>query len=613
MDTFFIAPGPRLLARIVIAGCLVLAAPAHGMQGDPSTRMEHVLREEALTGGVWALVRPAGDVIGANGVSNAETGAPMTVGHRVQVGSVGKVVLAIGILRLVTQERLSLETPVADVLPQVALDNPWSATDPVRIKHLLAHTAGLDHSRFWQVFSLQPRPDTPLIASVTGDASLLRVQTRPGSRYAYSNVGYSLLGMVIESVTRQPYERYLDEEVLTPLSMHDSTFRFVTQAGTDADPRLAMGHFEDGVTQAAVPTYLRAAGQFTTTAEDMARFARFLMGNGTIDGDAFVAAGSMKALGEPQGTEAARAGLPIGHGLALAGRDRHGAYGWCHPGTTYGFVAMLCVFPDAEKAFFVGTNTDSETADYDRLNRLLIEELALARQPQAATTLPPADVAEWEGLYVPTPKAMSSLAWIDDTLNFVRVRWDGRQLRVKPMQAQERILDPVGGRLFRAPDRNGASHVLLVSPEGARVVSDGLRNYERIPTARMVLRWASMGAGLLGLAYVFLSGMLRTMLRRMSLGDPMLVPLLGVLALAIPVPFFYAQSFLQLGDRTAASGTLAFVTATLPVALLIGLVQRARHGSRGALRIVDAVALLAALQWLAWLAIAGLVPFRLWQ
>jgi CubicO group peptidase (beta-lactamase class C family) len=610
--------GRRLLtgAITVLAGWLLLAVSpvANATPGNLPAQMERSLREEGLSGAVWVVVRPDGDVVGASGHSNAGTQAPMTIDNRVQVGSVGKVVLAIGVLRLVTEGRLSLETPVADVLPQVALDNPWSGTDPLRIKHLLAHTAGLDHSRFWQVFSLVPQPDTPLIASVTGDATLLRVQTRPGSRYAYSNVGYALLGMVIESVTQGPYERYLDEKVLKPLSMNDSTFHFVTQTGPEGDGRLAMGHFEDGVVQAAIPTYLRAAGQFTTTATDMSRFARFLMGNGTVDGEAFVAPELMSALGEPQGTEAALAGLPIGHGLALAGRDRHGAYGWCHPGTTYGFVAMLCVFPDENKAFFVGTNTDSETADYDRLNRLLIDELALARRQQDATTeSPPVDVAQWEGLYVPTPKAMSNLAWIDGTLNFVRVRWDGRQLHIKPMQSQERVLDPVRGRLFRASDRNAASHVLLTTPDGARVVSDGLRNYERTSTVRVVLRWVSMIAGLLGLAYVVVSGVARMLFHRMSLADPMLVPLLGVLALAIPVPFFYGQSFLQLGDRTAASETLAFVSAALPVTLLFGLVKRLRQGSRGAPRIVDAAALLAALQWLALLAIAGLVPFRLWQ
>ena len=116
----------------------------------------------------------------------------------------------------------------------------------------------------------------------------LRVRARPGSRYAYSNMGYGLLGMVIEKVTGQPYERYLDAQLLQPLGMADSTFTFVTQTGAQADPRLAMGYFEHGVAQPAVPQYLRPAAQFTTTAADMGKLAHFLMGDGKLQGKRFI-------------------------------------------------------------------------------------------------------------------------------------------------------------------------------------------------------------------------------------------------------------------------------------------------------------------------------------
>jgi CubicO group peptidase (beta-lactamase class C family) len=194
----------------------------------------------------------------------------MTTDKRVHVGSVTKTVLATGVLRLITTGRISLDTPVADLLPGLGFDNPWAASDPVRVRHLLAHTAGLDNLRFWQAFSLKPKIDTPLIEAFSRDPALLRVRTRPGSAYSYSSMGYGLLGLVIESVTGERYEHYLDSNLLRPLSMHDSTFEFVSQS---SDARLAMGHFEEGQTQAAVAVYLRPAGQFTTTVADMAVFA----------------------------------------------------------------------------------------------------------------------------------------------------------------------------------------------------------------------------------------------------------------------------------------------------------------------------------------------------
>ena len=104
--------------------------------------IEGLLQAEGLTGIVWTLVSPVGDSMGAAGLANADTDAPMTINNRVHVGSVTKTVLAVGVLRLITTGQLSLDTPVAALLPGLGFENPWAASDPVRVRHLLAHTAG---------------------------------------------------------------------------------------------------------------------------------------------------------------------------------------------------------------------------------------------------------------------------------------------------------------------------------------------------------------------------------------------------------------------------------------------------------------------------------------
>ena len=250
--------------------------------------MEAAIREEALVGAVWAIITPEGSTIGAAGLSDARRGNPMSPESRVHTGSIAKALLATGILRLVSEGRLSLNTHVEALLPEIEFQNRWVGSHPLRIRHLLDHTSGLDDARLWQVFSLKAEPDTPLEAGLRSGARALRIRSRPGSRLSYSNTGYALLGMVIERITGERYEQYLDAHLLRPLKMHASTFRFVSQAGLHADDRLAMGHFEDGVVQPAVPVYLRPAGQFVTTASDMALFARFLMGDGTVEGKPFI-------------------------------------------------------------------------------------------------------------------------------------------------------------------------------------------------------------------------------------------------------------------------------------------------------------------------------------
>lgn len=563
---------------------------------------------------MWATVTPDGAIaVDAAGVRNAVTGELLTPDDRVHIGSVTKTLLAAGILRLVTEGRVALDTPVLDLLPDLPFDNPWADSDPIRLRHLLDHTAGLDDARLWQVFSLKADADTPLPAAFSRDSALLRVRSRPGSRFSYSNMGFTLLGMVIESMTGERYERYLDLHLLRPLAMHDSTFAFVSQRGPQADPRLAMGHFENGVPHAAVPGYLRPASQFTTTAKDMALFARFLMGDGSIGGAAFIDAALLRAMGQPTGTEAAREGLAAGYGLGLARRDRHGVVGLCHEGNTVGYRAIFCLFPEQRKAFFVAVNTDSETADYGRLDALLVRALNVAATPTGKPGAPAGDIADRQGIYAPAPNRFASFALLDTALNFVRISWDGSRVHLKPFLADDRVLAPAGGWLWKADDRATASHALFTSSDGEPVISNGFQTYARVPLSKVAALWTSLAAGLSGLIYVIFSGLARLLTGRLQPSGVLFVPFLSAIALLMPLPFFFRQSFLRLGEATVASVSLAVVTAVLPFAMIFGLFLHWRRRPAGAMALVDVVAMLAVLQWLILLAAWGLAPLRLWK
>ena len=83
--------------------------------------------------------------------------------------------------------------------------------------------------------------------------------------------------------------------------------------------------------------------------------------------------------------------------------------------------------------------------------------------------------------------------------------------------------------------------------------------------------------------------------------------------LLLSLPLFFLQSFLQLGDLTVASATLAVATALLPLGMLVCVGQQIRSRTSGALATLDVAAALAVLQWTIVLAAWGLVPLRLWN
>lgn len=605
------SPVPRFIIAIMIN--LAFWAMPVGAAASPAASIAAALKEEGLVGATWAIVEADGSIsTGAAGLNDARSGTRMEPDHKVQVGSITKSLLAAGVLQLVSEKRLRLDAPVTRLLPDVRFDNPWEKTSPVLVRHLLDHTSGLDDARLWQTFSLTASPDAPLSASFAGDLSLLRIRSRPGSTTSYSNMGYTLLGRIIEAVTGERYETYLKRHLLEPLGMHDSTFGFVSQTGKHRDPRLAMGHFENGVPQAAVPIYTRPAAQFTTTARDMALFARFLLGGVETGGPPFIDARLRRGMGQPYGTEAALAGLKAGYGLGLGRRERSGAVGLCHGGSTVGYRAMLCIYPEDRKAFFIALNADSETADYARFDTLLIRALGIAARDPAPPAAFNDAMADWLGIYVPSPSRFETFAYLDWVFSFAVLDQSGERLRFQPFLSDAKELVPVGGRLFRAGDRIEASHVLLISSDGARMISDGFKSLRKIEWWRIGLLWVSLAAGVIGLGYILLAGLVHTARRSLTPSHPLFFPGLAVLALFLPVPFFLTQSFLQLGDLTLASGTLALVSGLLPLALVHGLVRRFQSGLTGWPARLEVVALAGALQWMAVLMAWNLLPLRLW-
>lgn len=610
---------PRWAAALCGSLAITLGAPSAGAQGPRDlleTSIETALVEEGLVGATWALVTPEGTTIGAGGLNDASRRRPMSPDDRVQVGSVAKTLVATGVLALVTQGRVDLDAPVARYLPDVPIENRWEPGSPLRVRHLLDHTGGLDDARIWQVFSLRADPDAPLRDGLMHPGGTLRLRHRPGERFSYSNTGYLLLGMLIETVTATRYERWLDAELLAPLGMTRSTFAFVTQTGPEADATLAMGHFDPTSTSATVPMHLRPASQFTTTAADMARFASFLLGDGVVDGRTLVDGNLLRGMSVATTTEAARGGLAAGYALGLARRDRHGVVGQCHLGNSGTFRSAICLYPEQQRAFFVAFNSDPEDGRFDRVEALLVDALGMTSPSLQPVRAPGVDPTEWEGFYRVRPNRFEQFAYLDELVGVTRVRWDGKELHLDPLAGSARALTPIGGGLFRAPDRREATHVLLRTSEGMPVVSDGLRTLERVNATSVWGLWLSAVAGVVALAYLLIAGAVRSVraLRRGEWrNEPLRWPALCLMLLVVASGLYLTQPFLAIGDRTAANVAMAVLSTVLPVALLLGVVQRVRAGVRTLRAHLDLGAIAGLLQWYAVLAAWGLAPLVLWR
>jgi len=605
----------RKISLPVLAAIGFLSAPdCRAANSELESDLASVLTEEGLTGVAWALLGEDGEEsLGAIGLRDKQSESEFTLDTRFHVGSLAKIVLATGILRLATEGTVELDAPVSRYLPNLKFENPWKDVAVVSVRHLLDHTAGLNDAHLWQVFSERPAPETALIAAFPEPELQLLVRSRPGTRFSYSNMGYALLGMIVESVTGNGYEEYLDEKVLAPLKMYDSTFAFTTQEGERADPTLAWGHVDDGSRYAARPMFLRPAGQFTSTAADMARFLKFLLSDGVIDGKPFIDEAFMRARGRPSGTEAAFSGLLAGYALGLGRRDRNGVVGHCHSGSIIGFFARLCIFPNEYKAYAYSVNTDSEVADYERIDELLINTLGIAAAVRPQTAEPAADIGEWHGRYILSPNRFRAFEYLDNVFGAVKISADGNSLLMESLQNSPRQLRPIGGRTYSANDRATQSHTFLRGKGDSYLLSDGFKTYEKVPTAYLASLWLSICLGVAGLAWLFLAGIVSMIrFRTKMLRLPEAPAFISIVLLFVPVPFFMTQSFMALGDATAASVLLAAVTLLLPVGMLFTIVRATNALNESRVNLAHGLAAAFALQWCVVLIAAGMLPLRLW-
>lgn len=593
---------------------LFLSLVSSARQNDSLEKeLQEALKTENLTGAVWSIVSDNKISTGTIGLKNAKLGEKLNDASKVQIGSVTKTLIALGILRLASQKKLDLESAVETHLTNIIFDNPWKETTPVTIRDLLNHTSGLEDARFWQIFSQHPAPNTPLEFVFTKDPSVLKVRTKPGTRFSYSNMGYTMLGLIIDNITGQAYEKHLDENLLIPLGMKNSTFQYVSQEGVNADKDLAMGHFDDGTTQNALPSYLRPAGQFTTTGYDMALLAKFLMGNGILNKEVFIKKKWLSQMGKPTSTESYKNGLHSGYQFGLSYRDRYGVIGYYHSGNIIGYVAKLYLFPDEQKAFFISFNTDSETADYQKFNTILINHLGI-EQPQKVpfkNTLP-IDLEDIKGYYKLNPVRFSLFSYADLLFNSIKIEDEGKNLKVRSIQSKSYILSPVGNHLFRKQDRIKASHVFF-RKNHAQLISDGLVTYEKTPFFHLGILWLSLILGVLGITIIIIKGLFLLLRKRLfKKNQIILIPFLFVIGLLIPVPFLLNQPFIALGDFTFANFLLTMVTGFLPIAMAFGLYKKLVNRQLKNLAKFDSLMIVFVLQWTIVLIFWGMIPFRLW-
>jgi CubicO group peptidase (beta-lactamase class C family) len=270
---------------------------------------------------------------------------------------------AMGILQLVDQDRIALEDPVAAYLPFFEIETDREDGRPITLRMLLNHTSGLKDTMpammGWVHFDNENRDQTELLRRVLPDYAKLR--DTPGQSRAYSNLGYIVLGAVIESVTGQRYEHYIENEVLAPMGIRQTGFLY--PAGGSGDTA-AGSHPLVSIFTPLLPFYVPMDKLIATRTGTRLWFNRFYIdatpSTGLIGtaGDAArlawafadnsrVLPPDMLAL-----TRQGEGGLPLG----WEGYSRGGTRWYQHRGGGPGFASIMRLYPEQNIAIAVLAN-----------------------------------------------------------------------------------------------------------------------------------------------------------------------------------------------------------------------------------------------------------------
>jgi CubicO group peptidase (beta-lactamase class C family) len=262
---------------------------------------------------------------------------------RFQAASVSKAVAAFAVMALVDDGRVDIDAPVNRYLRRWAVPDQPDA--PVTVRHLLSHTSGLGPRSYPGLERGTPRPTLEqILTGAEGSYNApVAISTEPG-RYAYSGGGFMVLELLVEDVTGQSFDSFMQTRIFEPAAMTASSFQYA-----DDEDEVALAHDWTGAPiergWAEYPQ-AAAAGLWSSPTDLANLLVSFMRGYQGMN-DGVVSQSSAQAMAQAQVE-----GMGLGFGVGGEGPHRHVS----HAGWTIGYRSHVLAFPETGDGLVIMTN-----------------------------------------------------------------------------------------------------------------------------------------------------------------------------------------------------------------------------------------------------------------
>jgi CubicO group peptidase (beta-lactamase class C family) len=598
-------------------------AAAHSIE-ELQQQLEKILKDSHTPGMSVAIVhREHPEWIAGLGVADVAANRTAVQETLFRIGSTSKAFASLAILKLVDEGKLSLQDPVRKLVPEVWFENPWEATDPVRVVDLLEHTTGWDDIHFREY--AKDAPGMALREALDYDHHSRTSRWRPGTRMAYCNAGPAVAAYIVEKITAQRFEDYVAENFFEPIGMKTATYF------QPASAQLTSLYHPDGKT--AYPYWnitFRPSGSINASAEDMAAYVRFYLNRGTVDGRQVMPADSLDRMEIPTRTWAAQQGLKAGYGLSNYWSINDGFVYHGHNGGVEGGITEMAYMPDYGVGYFFSLNAANGNA-FGAIGKSIRAYITrdLQRPPVPPPAALPSNAESYAGWYEPDSPRVELTHFLERLVALERVRIEDGKLILDSLGQKNKTFLPITGAQFRLDPKKGfpdpiATLELLTPVADGRFIQIGGATAKRIPawfaifevaiTAWVMLSWISV----LLYAPFWLLGGLSKKRRRPTERALRAWPLVAVLSLVGVVGIFAASNddlIARMGNLSVWSTALCLTTLIYGAASVAGAVAlwlAPKQAIRAPVRIYSLVVIPALVIAAAYLAYWGIIGLRTW-
>ena len=361
------------------------------------------MEKNKVTGLSIALVDDKG-LIWAQGFGYAdkENNIPATPQTVYRVASISKLFTATAIMQLAEQGRINIDEPLTTYLPEFSIKTRFPGEGRITPRNLMTHHSGLPANFYKGIFSSNPEPFTKVIKEIKDEY----LAYPPDSVYSYSNLGVTLLGGVIERVSGKDYASYMDESILGPIGMDNSSF------STKTGMVVAKGYKDGDATNELGIRDLPATGLLSSVV-DLGRFMQMVLTGGMSGGRQIIKPETLAEMLRPQNSKVPLdMGINIGLGWALDGMGnteiKNGGPVVHHGGSLPAFNSQLLILPEQKLGVVVLTNSSTRPAVDNVATEALIMALEVktgikqprwTRPQKSPKPLSPEEIRLYTGYY----------------------------------------------------------------------------------------------------------------------------------------------------------------------------------------------------------------------